>query len=241
MVRAVREAVTPGIDDVRRTVREEIRNLEIRDRRDIFAASERAAVDSTAAFVAERMPTASTYPHRLETLNAALALAPDEGLALEFGVFSGKTLRIIAEGREAYGFDSFQGLPEAWRSGFDAGSFTLQQGNDSEELRLPDAGQGHLVVGWFDETLPGFLDEHPDPVGFLHVDCDLYSSTVTVLEHVGPRLRPGSVVLFDEYFNYPGWQRGEHLAWQEYATAHHVDYVYEGYTLADEQVIVRIR
>ena len=98
-----------------------------------------------------------------------------------------------------------------------------------------------LVVGWFDETLPGFLGQHEGPVDFLHVDCDLYSSTVTVLEHVGPRLRPGSVVVFDEYFNYPGWQGGEHLAWQEYCARHQLSFSYEAYSRADEQVVVRVR
>ena len=37
-----------------------------------------------------------------------------------------------------------------------------------------------------------------------------------MLEHVGPRLRPGSVVVFDEYLNHPGWEDGEHRAWTEY-------------------------
>nr|WP_232807281.1 class I SAM-dependent methyltransferase [Geodermatophilus chilensis] len=64
--------------------------------------------------------------------------------------------------------------------------------------------------------MPRFLAEHRGPVSFLHVDANLYSSARTVLAHVGPRLRPGTVILFDEYFNYAGWEEHEHRAWREF-------------------------
>jgi len=92
----------------------------------------------------------------------------------------------------------------------------------------------------FDESLPGFLAEHDEPVAFLHLDADLYSSTRTVLDLVGPRLVAGSVVLFDEYFNYPGWQAGEHRAWQEYVNHAGLTFRYEGYTYNHEQLIVTV-
>jgi hypothetical protein len=70
----------------------------------------------------------------------------------------------------------------------------------------------------FADVLPGFLSEHPGAVAFVHVDSDLYSSAMTVLVHVGPRLVEGSVVLFvHEYYNYPDWHRHEHRALLEYA------------------------
>jgi hypothetical protein len=61
-----------------------------------------------------------------------------------------------------------------------------------------------LIKGWFDQTLPPFLEKHPAPVSFLHVDCDLYSSTKTIFDSLRTRFRPGTVIVFDEYFNYPG-------------------------------------
>ena len=97
-----------------------------------------------------------------------------------------------------------------------------------------------LVVGWFDDTVPGFLAEHPGPVSFLHLDADLYSSTRTVLDLVGPRLQPGSIVLFDEYFNYLGWEQHEHRAWAEYVARTGTHFEYLGYTIDNEQVIARI-
>jgi predicted O-methyltransferase YrrM len=131
-----------------------------------------------------------------------------------------------------YGFDSFQGLPEAWRPGFPADTFAVGD--------LPDIPGAELVVGTFDDTLPGFVEQHPGPVDFLHVDCDLYSSTKTVLHHVGPRLHPGSIVVFDEYFNYPGWQDHEHRAWLEHVGQTGLRFEYAGYTVDHEQVIVRV-
>lgn len=223
----VREEMDRGIDFGR--------GVEVRSRRDIFAAGEHEAAAESARFVRDRMPRAIPLPHPYETLRHALSLAPSGGLALEFGVYTGTTLGIIAEARgdgAVYGFDSFKGLPENWRSGFPEGAFDTDG--------LPEVSGAELVVGWFDEVLPGFLAEHEGPVDFLHVDCDLYSSSKTVLELVGPRLCPGSVVLFDEYFNYPDWQRHEYLAWQEYVDRADITFAYEAYTLDNEQVAVRI-
>ena len=95
-------------------------------------------------------------------------------------------------------------------------------------------------MGWFDDTLPGFLAEHDGPIAFLHVDGDLYSSARTVLDLCGPRLVEGSVVIFDEYFNFPGWEQHEHRAWQEFVAGSGIEFVVEAYTVDDEQVVMRI-
>jgi predicted O-methyltransferase YrrM len=156
-------------------------------------------------------------------------------MALEFGVFAGRSLRVIAElrkGKDVYGFDSFEGLPEVYRPHVREGAFAVAQ--------PPDVDGAEFVVGWFQDTLPGFLETHPGPVDFVHIDGDLYSSAVTVLEHVGPRLQPGSVLVFDEFFNYPGWQKHEFRAWQEYLQRTGAEVVYEAYTVDNEQVVVRV-
>jgi hypothetical protein len=208
---------------------------EIRARRDLVFAGEQEAALQSARFVRENMPTAPHFGHPHTTLEHALTLVEAEGMALEFGVYTGGTLKVIAaarDGRDVFGFDSFEGLPEDWRNGFPAGTFSVDG--------LPDVPGAELVVGWFDETLPRFLAEHDGPVAFLHVDCDLYSSTRTVLDLVGPRLVPGSVVVFDEYFNFPGWQDHEHKAWTEFVEKTGVEFRYEGYTYDHEQVIVKV-
>lgn len=236
------ELIERRIEEARRESREQSQRLldrivefEIRTRRDIVYAADQFATKESHAFVAEHMPGAPRFADPHTTLEHALSLAPAGGMALEFGVFTGTTLKIIAAARPAggvYGFDSFQGLPEDWRTDFPAGTFTVDG--------LPDVPGAELVVGWFDDTLPGFLARHEGPVDFLHVDGDLYSSAKTVLELVGPRLRPGSIIVFDEFFNFPNWKQHEYRAWTEYVEKTGLRFSYEGYSYCDEQVIVRI-
>ena len=84
----------------------------------------------------------------------------------------------------------------------------------------------------------GWLKENSDPVAFIHVDCDLYSSTKTIFDHLGDRLQVGTIILFDEYFNYPNWRNHEFKAFQEFVAGHKIRYTYLAY--ARQQVAVRI-
>ena len=233
LVRVVEEAVERVVDRRQAELREDLRAWERRTRRDVWTALEQEAARSSAELVRTSMTslTLSTHPHA--TLRDALRAAPAEGMAVELGVATGTTLQIIADerGGQVYGFDSFQGLPEHWRLGYDAGEFSEPP---------PDVRGAELVVGLFEDTLPGFLDEHPGPVAFVHVDCDLHSSTATVLEHLAPRFVEGTVVLFDEYFNFPGWQDHEHRAWCEHVERTGLGFEYAGLTMDDEQVWVRV-
>lgn len=216
-------------------VAERIADFEHRSRRDLFYAAERDAAADSSEFANDNLAGAEQFQHPHRTLEHALSLAPSGGLALEFGVFTGTTLRIIAAARGGvgvFGFDSFEGLPSDWRAGYPAGAFATDG--------LPDVPGADLVVGWFDETLPGFLDDHPGPVDFLHVDADLYSSAKTVLTLVGPRLRAGSIVVFDEFFNYAGWRDHECKAWREYVADTGTEFEYAAYTIDNEQVALRV-
>ncbi|MGY1833232.1 class I SAM-dependent methyltransferase [Geodermatophilus sp. SYSU D01180] len=223
------------LDAVERDLRRELHAWERRNRRDILTAADWDATATTADFWRQELSESTAYFAKEHTLRAALERAPREGLYLEFGVASGGTLRVIAEAAPvgaAFGFDSFEGLPEHWRNGFTAGAFA-QDG-------LPEVPGAELVVGWFDQTLPGFLEAHPEPVAFLHLDADLYSSTRTVLEALAPRLREGTVVVFDEYFNFPGWQDHEHRAWTEFVQRTGLTFEYLGFTADDEQLSLRL-
>lgn len=233
LLRVVEEAVEHVVERRHQELRADLRAWERRTRRDVWTALEQEAARSSAALVRTEMTslTLSTHPH--QTLRDALRAAPADGLVLEFGVATGTTLQIIAEERSrgVYGFDSFAGLPEHWRLGYDAGEFAEQP---------PRVEGAQLVVGMFEDTLAGFLAEHPGAVAFVHVDCDLYSSTVTVLEQLSPRFVEGTVLLFDEYFNFPGWQEHEHRAWREHVARTGLRFEYAGLTMDDEQVWVRI-
>lgn len=149
-------------------------------------------------------------------LSRSVKSCPAEGLLLEFGVHDGGSLRYIASltPRTVYGFDSFLGLPEDWDSANPKGHF--------DRGGIPPDDLPHnveCVVGWFETTLPAFLAARPDPVAFAHVDSDLYSSAKTVLTHVGPRLAPGAVLNFHEFWNFPGEREGEALALAEWLNA----------------------
>lgn len=207
---------------------------ERRSRRDVFTALDQEAARSSAELLRTSVHGATLHVDKIETLRHAIRHAPRDGLVLEFGVASGATLSVIAQERpdDVFGFDSFEGLPEQWRLGFDAGTFAADA--------LPQVPQATLVVGLFDQTLPSFLVEHPEPLAFVHVDCDLYSSARTILELLAPRFKVGTVLLFDEYYNYPGWQQHEYRAWQEFVTASGIRYEHVGLTMDDEQVSVRL-
>jgi predicted O-methyltransferase YrrM len=160
-----------------------------------------------------------------------------DGLILEFGVFAGRTINHIAgllPGKKVYGFDSFQGLPETWRPGFAKGAFARSE--------LPSVRENvELVVGWFDRTLPTFCDLHPNQkAALLHVDCDLYSSAQTILHNMVSYIAPGTIIVFDEYFNYPGWSDHEYRAFKEFVRANRMQYKYIGLVPHWQQVAVRI-
>jgi predicted O-methyltransferase YrrM len=97
-----------------------------------------------------------------------------------------------------------------------------------------------LVVGWFDDTLPKFVRDNSQAVAFLHIDCDLYSSTQTVLRLLRDRIRPGTIIVFDEYLNFPGWQQDEHRAWTEFARHAGIRFDYIGFVSRHQQVAVRV-
>eukprot|EP00041_Stephanoeca_diplocostata_P003009 m.31185 g.31185 ORF g.31185 m.31185 type:complete len:393 (-) comp13956_c0_seq3:282-1460(-) len=123
------------------------------------------------------------------------------------------------------GFDSFEGLPSAWRCGFGVGRFS-QHGVVPEDLRLAnDAAEYplHIVVGWFDDTLPTFIQDpvyrtrlDTDGIALVHIDCDIYASTKMVLETLAPWLNSDTVIVFDELVHYGGFELHELRAWYEY-------------------------
>ena len=197
----------------------------------------RRALADSVDYIDKNMSSALGFDTQKELLDYSLAQATIEGHYLEFGVFSGGTIRQIARRKpnvSVHGFDSFEGLPEAW-SGFNLGQRAFSRGS-----RLPRVPANvTLHKGWFSETITAWAAKNPGPAAFIHIDCDLYSSTVDIFAGLVDRLQPGTVVLFDEYFNYPGWEQHEFKAWRECVKARDIDYEYIGY--ARQQVAVRIR
>lgn len=204
----------------------------------IHPARERAlrALQRSVDYVESAMPDALGFETQRELINYSLQSVDIEGYYLEFGVYTGGTIRYIAKRigkRTIHGFDSFEGFAEVW-SGFSLGHKTFD--NKGRLPRVP----GNVVLhrGYFNASLPQWLADNPGPVAFVHIDCNLYSSTKTVLDLLGPRLVVGSVILFDEYFNYPGWEQHEYKAFREFASETGIKYTYIAF--ARQQVAVRI-
>jgi len=223
---------------IRYSVRQELRKQTALLHQDIGTALQRRATESTARHVEERMRDIDSVCSNLELLAMALKSAEldQQKLVCEFGVYSGRTINHIASLTEhpVYGFDSFEGLPERWRDGFGKGRFSVTS--------LPRVRPNVVLIkGWFDKTLPLFTKEHSEPIGFLHIDCDLYSSTKTIFDVLGHRIHPGCVIVFDEYFNFPGWEDGEYRAFQEFIMSARLAYEYVGYNRLHEQVAVKIK
>lgn len=206
--------------------------------RDIYGALQLRARDEALDYIAAHMGDALMFRDRWAQLAHGLKLAPGEGLILEFGVQDGASLNhlaALAQSRIVHGFDSFEGLPEDWTGTFEArGKFS--RGGAPPEIR----DNARLHVGWFDKTLPGFLQQQEDKVALLHVDCDLYASTRIVLHALADRLVAGSVIIFDEYFNYPNWRAHEYRAFQEWVSAHDRRYAYRGFTAVNGHVMVQL-
>lgn len=194
------------------------------------------ARDTSAKFANEHMQEATRYKDRDTLLKDAVKRASQlAGCICEFGVYSGRSLKLVAvsaPSKEIHGFDSFEGLPLDWRPGFKKGAFKTTM----PKLRQPNV---RLHVGWFDATLPPFLAQLREPISLVHIDCDLYSSTKCVLEGITPYLAPEAILVFDEYFNYPGWERHEYKTLEETVRSGFFNIEYLGYNVCGQQVMLR--
>lgn len=175
--------------------------------------------------ILETIPNVHTYPLKYVFENLRLKHKPDT-LWLEFGVYSGSTINYISQYTKdnVYGFDSFEGLPEHWRDGFDKGAF-------NRDGILPRVNDNVILVqGLFHDTLPEFIREQNKKVSFLHIDSDLYSSAKCILDNLRDYLDTDCIVIFDELVNYPGFdgENGELRAFFEFITENDVSFDWIG-------------
>ncbi len=196
------------------------------------------AIMQTAEFVIQNLLDKPCFNNRYEMLEHIFCEEHlnDTGLLLEFGVYTGNSINFISgyhPTRLVYGFDSFEGLPETWTID-PKGKYSL--GGELPMVR----SNVRLVKGWFNGTLPSFVKEHEEACSFIHIDCDLYSSAKTVLEQLREKIVPGTVIVFDEYMNYPGWQEHEYRAFMEFTRANQISFEYIGYCKNGPHIAVRI-
>lgn len=138
------------------------------------------------------------YQHVIET--QGLADIPVD--YLEFGVCGGYSFKWwVNESKNSesrfYGFDTFEGLPEDWG--------TFSKGDMAAGIPVIDDTRVEFLKGLFQETLPAFLANQKmrkDTRKVIHLDADLFSSTLYALTSLAPYLKKGDLLLFDE-FNVP--------------------------------------
>jgi O-methyltransferase len=122
---------------------------------------------------------------------------------LEFGIQQGHTLKYFSAlnshpSSRFIGFDSFQGLPEAWPGLWR----TLPPGAYSTSGVVPtiDDPRVSCVAGWFQDTLPSFLRTFQTDLPLIvHCDADVYASTLYVLCTVDGIMKPGTILMFDDF------------------------------------------
>jgi hypothetical protein len=169
-----------------------------------------------------------------------------EGDILEFGVFGGVSLALLTKAhsfdtkgmsRQIVGYDSFRGLPKSeesharWKEGdcarMHAWHPTLRPGDGVTEettydlFRRCGLERPQLEVGPFEKTIPTTVPVRYRAAAVVHIDCDMYESTTTVLHGLAPIFQEGTVLLFDEWFSYKGNPaKGEARAFFEFLETH---------------------
>lgn len=138
----------------------------------------------------------------------------NEGLVCEFGVCTGNSTNLIARNiapREIYGFDSFQGLPDDWV----IGDITVPKGFLAiDDSQLQFENNVRLVKGYFNQSLPGFMQTKKEPIAFMHIDCDTYESTVDIFNFTADRFQVGTVIVFDEILGDMGAENELKALWE---------------------------
>ena len=172
-------------------------------------------------------------PPELDNIPDVADLAPvviehaKAGTWAEFGVFRGSSARHwlnhMPDGTHLHLFDSFEGLPEYWDMIGDGKPREIQRFL-LEDHQVPKFIGSRVTVhkGWFKDTLP---KADMGVLSFVHIDCDLYSSTVTVLEHI--EIESGTIIKFDEYHGYPNYKEHERKAYYEWSerTGHKLEWI----------------
>jgi O-methyltransferase len=118
---------------------------------------------------------------------------------LEFGVASGISFKwwineIKVDTVKFYGFDTFSGLPEDW------GPFKKGDMSSNNKIPVTNDSRCSFFEGVFQQTLPKFLKNYDSKNRkVIHLDADLYSSTLFVLTSISSILKSGDLIFFDEF------------------------------------------
>lgn len=138
---------------------------------------------------------------------------------LEFGVAKGRSVSFLrnnfGKDYKIFGFDTFTGLPEDWIS--ESGQMIGPKNTFSMEGKPPNIPGVVFYKGLFKDTIPQYI-KLAEPIALLHVDCDLYNSTIDVLYGLNDFIFKDTVIVFDEwiYLRDPKYNDHEQKAFNEW-------------------------
>ena len=138
----------------------------------------------------------------------------------EFGVCGGHSFKWWLEqnknaGSNFYGFDTFEGLPEAFGP-FGKGSMAVAL----ESLNINDT-RASFYKGLFQDTLVPFLEQYKsERKKLIHLDADLFSATLFSLSQLYRYLNDGDILLFDEF----AVPKHEFMAFKIFTESFYVNY-----------------
>lgn len=173
------------------------------------------------------------FKHILEAVNY-VRVAGVGGDFMEFGCHSGRTFAAILNainyfrmsGVDVHAFDSFEGLPNTLSDDepfFRSGMFKTSKAQfvravkQKTGIRLPER---LIHAGFYEETLEKQMSELDVSVSFIHIDVDLFASTIPILDNLTDRFSDGAVILFDDYYCYsPNSKLGERHAFETWLMA----------------------
>lgn len=155
-----------------------------------------------------------------------------DGVYLEFGSHELNTFRMALNTIGAYGkpnkitkfiaFDSFEGMPEPlgidrqniWRKSMNCTSI-----EKFKKVLKRDSHRIEAVKGFFDVSLPSYNFPRDAKIALAYIDCDYYSSTVSVLNFLKDKISHGTLLAFDDwdcYYSDP--LRGQRRAFDEFVS-----------------------
>jgi hypothetical protein len=110
--------------------------------------------------------------------------------------------------------------------------------------QIPKIKGAEMIVGLFEDSLPGFVKDKISNIAVLIVDCDLYSSTKTIFDYVKDYIVEGTIIIFDEIHNgsgiYKQWAEHEYKAFSELIIENNLNYKWIAYEKFGEQASLMI-
>lgn len=171
--------------------------------------------------------------NRWSVFDRAVEWSPVDRPFYEFGVWMGDSFRYLKRSfKKGYGFDTFSGLPEDWR--------TVPQGSYSSFGRIPQIEGAEFIAGEFSETLPQFFAKPRAQAALMNFDADLYSSTLCALQHARPTIDDQTVLIFDEFIVNSDWEHDEFRALEEFCAEEGVRYKVLAASLFTKQVVCHL-